>query len=48
MEKLKETEFIPVEKKVKVGFKIIKAVETKEFSSCEKCCFNLTEQCSFF
>lgn len=48
MEKLKETEFIPVGRKIKVGFKTFKAVETKEFFSCEKCCFNLTEQCSFF
>jgi hypothetical protein len=48
MEKLKENQFIPVGKKVKVGFKIFKVVESTDSLSCIKCSLYQTGICSHY
>ena len=45
MEKLKETEFIPVGKKVEVGLKTFKVMEGDYSFSCEKCCLFNSDLC---
>lgn len=48
MEKLKETEFIPVGKKVKVGLKTFKVIESKNERSCVKCSLFGSQLCYIF
>ena len=47
MEKLKENQFIPVGKKVKVGLKTFKVLENKDEDTftCSKCSFYDSDMC---
>ena len=48
MEKLKESEFIPVGEMVQVGLKTFKVIESKDGLSCKKCSLFRSQLCYIF